>query len=361
MKSNDQSMVIENASVVTPSGVLEHASVKVVDGTIAAVSTDHLNGSARRLDAEGMYVLPGLIDLHSDAIEKEIQPRTSAIFPFNMAIIEMDKKLAACGITTMYHSLSYSQEPEGVRNNEVASTIVREVNRLAPRLGVRTRIHARFEITSTEAAPYLEGLLDAGCIHLFSVMDHGWLEKNNRRFAASALLQEEYVGRLVSQCHTLGVPVASHDIGSAEELDAVERLGIRYTEFPLNMDSAALAASRGMQICLGSPNIVRGGSFIGNMSARDALTAGIGDILCSDYSPMSSLHAVFTLSRTGITQLHKAVNMTSLNPAKAVGISSYTGSLEPGKSADLIIIDPAGEVPRVMKTFAEGKEVYSTW
>ena len=360
MKQN-RSMVIENASIVTPDKVLENASLKVSDGTIVAISTDRLNGCDKRLDASGMYVLPGFVDLHSDAIEKEIQPRTSAIFPLNMAIIEMDKKLAACGITTMYHSLSYSQEPEGVRNNEVASRIVREVNRLAPRLGVRTRIHARFEITSTEAVPYLEQLLDEGYIQLFSVMDHGWLEKTNRRFEASALLQEGYVRRLVDRCHALGVPVASHDIGSKDELDAVDKMGIDYTEFPLNMDAATRAASRGMRICLGSPNVVRGGSFIGNMSARDALMAGIGDILCSDYSPMSSLHAVFTLGRSGIMPLHRAVNMASLNPARAAGISGFTGSLEAGKSADLTIIDPTGEVPRVMKTFAEGKEVYSTW
>ena len=354
-------MVIENASIVTPDGVLGHASLKVTDGTIAAVSTGYLNGCDRRLDARGLYVLPGLVDLHSDAIEKEIQPRTSAIFPLNMAIVEIDKKLAGCGITTMYHSLSYSQEPEGIRNNEVATRIIREVNRLAPALGVRTRVHARFEITSTEATPHLEQLLDQGGIHLFSIMDHGWLEKNNRRFAASALLQESYVWRLVERCHALGIPVASHDIGSKDELDMVESMGIRYTEFPLNMEAAALAASRGMHICLGSPNVVRGSSFIGNMSARDAIRAGIGDILCSDYSPMSFLHALFTLEEAGIMPLNKAVNMASLNPARAAGIAGYTGSLEPGKSADLIVIDPAGEVPRVLKTFAAGKEVYSTW
>ncbi len=278
-----------------------------------------------------------------------------------MAIMEMDKKLAACGITTMYHSLSYSQEPEGVRNNEVATRIIREVNRLAPALGVRTRVHARFEITSTDATPQIEQLLDEGCIQLFSVMDHGWLDKNNRKFAASALLQESYVRQLIERCHALGIPVASHDIGSKDELEAVESLGIRYTEFPLNMEAACLAASRGMHICLGSPNVVRGSSFIGNMSARDAIRAGIGDILCSDYSPMSFLHALFTLDGMDIMPLNKAVNMASLNPARAAGIADNTGSLEPGKCADLLIIDTGGEVPRVLKTFAGGKEVYSTW
>ncbi|HMK45094.1 MAG TPA: alpha-D-ribose 1-methylphosphonate 5-triphosphate diphosphatase, partial [Methanocella sp.] len=329
-------------------------------GTIVEVSEGYLNGSDMRLDVRGRYLLPGFIDLHSDAIEKEIEPRASAIFPLNMAIFEMDKKLAACGITTMYHSLSYSQEPEGVRNNGIASDVVREVNRLAPCLGVRTRIHARFEITSRDATPYLERLLDEGYIQFFSIMDHGWLEKNNRRFEASALLQKDYVRGLVDRCHSVGIPVASHDIGSKDELDAVERMGIRYTEFPLNMDAAAMAVSRGMQVCLGSPNVVRGGSFIGNMSARDALKAGIGDILCSDYSPMSSLHAVFTLERLGMT-LNRAANMTSLSPARAAGISDITGSLEEGKSADMIIVDTAGEVPRVVKTFAGGREVYSTW
>ena len=101
--------------------------------------------------------------------------------------------------------------------------------------------------------------------------------------------------------------------------------------------------------------------FGNNLNAREAIKAGIGDVLCSDYTPMSIFHSIFMLEKAGILPLHRAVNMASLNPAKEAGISGFTGSLEQGKSADLIIVDASGEVPRIMKTFVEGREIYSTW
>ena len=172
MKQCNRSFIIENDNIVTPDKVLENASIKVTDGSIDEISEGYLNGIDKRLDARGMYVLPGMADLHDDDLEKEITPRNGAIFPFNMAIMERDKKLVVCGIITMYHSTSYSQTLEGVRNNLIASSIVREMKRLAPHPGVRTRVHARYEITSTEAPPFIGKLLDEGCIQILSVMDH---------------------------------------------------------------------------------------------------------------------------------------------------------------------------------------------
>ncbi len=395
MKNNSRSIVIENASVVTPEGVLENAFIEVTDGIITGLGTDRPDGCqqgapscrSRRIDAEGLYVLPGIIDLHSDAIEKEIEPRTGASFPVNLAIFEMDKKLAASGITTMYHSISYStNRPGGMRNNEVSSEIIREVNRLAPALGVRTRVHARFDITNSKAVPYLERLINDGDIHLLSATDHTpgqgqyrdliTYAKNSlamkdmdetekaehieRRLKAAVPLHTEYIWRIVSLCQAHGIPVASHDDDTLDKLDLVFSKGITISEFPITMEVAASAAKRGMHILLGAPNIVRGTSTGGNLNAREAIKAGIGDILCSDYSPMSIIHAVYAIESMGVP-LHVAVNMASLNPARAAGISGFTGSIEVGKSADLIIVDPREEVPKVLKTFVEGKEIYSTW
>ncbi len=386
MRSNSRSMVIENASIVTPSGVLENASLKVTDGIIEELGQDCVTGSGQRLDAGGMYVLPGLIDLHSDAIENEVQPRRGAVFPVNMAIFEMDKKLAASGITTMYHSVSLIDSDTDRRDVDTADRIIREVNRLSPKLNVRTRVHARFDLQSTKSIPYADRLLDDGCVQLFSIMDHTpgqgqfrqitaytreymenlgltrsmLIDDIDQRRMAVLPLQTDHVWRLVRKCQDLGVPVASHDDDTVEKLDIVERMGITISEFPVNMEAVASAAARGMYVAFGSPNIVRGSSISGNLSAREAILAGFGDILCSDYAPMSLIHAVFTVERLGVP-LHKAVGMASLNPARAAGISGFTGSLEQGKSADLIIVDPGEEVPKVLKTFAEGREIFSTW
>ena len=247
--------MIENASIVTPERVLENASIKVVDGIIAGIGEGRMEGPGRRIDAEGMYVLPGIVDLHGDAIEREIEPRTGALFPLNMAIVEMDKTVAATGVTTMYQSISYSRENKVVRGSEVASEIIREVNRLAPLLGVRTKIHARYEASCPKAAPYLERLLDEGLVSLLSITCHYYRDEStgNSNPHASELLLSGPTRRLVDQCHRLGVPLASHDDDSEEKLDALEELGIGYTEFPISMDIARSAARRGMRICLGSP------------------------------------------------------------------------------------------------------------
>jgi len=376
VRSNSMSMVIENASVVTPWGVLENASIRVVDGIITRVGQCPTGDSGRRLDAEGMYVLPGLIDLHSDAIEKEIEPRSGAYFPLNMAVFEMDKKLAACGITTMYHSVSIIDNNKDLRDPGVAVRIIREIGRLAPKLNVRTGVHARFDVQSVNAAHDVERLIDDGCVQLFSIMDHTPGQGQFRKITAYSReyienygleagrspalpLDSDFVMRLVRKCQGRGVPIASHDDDSIEKLDVVEGMGITISEFPVSMEAVVSAAGRGMHICFGSPNIVRGSSISGNLSAREAIKAGYGDIICSDYAPMSLVHAVFTVESLGIP-LHRAVSMASLNPARATGIDGFTGSIEPGKSADLIIVD-SGEVPKVLKTFVGGREIYSTW
>ena len=255
---------------------------------------------------------------------------------------------------------------------------IREVNRLSPKLNVRTRVHTRFDVQSINAIPYIDSLLSAGNIHLFSIMDHtpgqgqfkkiteytkDYMQKYGLTVseASSAVpLRMDHVVRLVRQCQAMGIPVASHDDDTEEKLNIIEEMGISISEFPVNMEAVASAARRGMHICFGSPNVVRGSSISGNLSARDAIMAGFGDILCSDYAPMSLIHAVHVLEESGIP-LYDAVNMVSLNPAKAAGISAFTGSLEAGKSADLVIMDPGGEIPKILKTFVEGREVFSTW
>jgi alpha-D-ribose 1-methylphosphonate 5-triphosphate diphosphatase len=131
------------------------------------------------------------------------------------------------------------------------------------------------------------------------------------------------------------------------------------SEFPVTMDAVRAAQANDIHVCLGSPNVLRGNSQAKNLSARDAIAAGFGNILCSDYSPMTMLHAVLALHKCGILPLHKAVNMVSINPAQAVGISGQTGSLEENKIADFIVVDMNEEVPKIVKTFVSGSEVYS--
>jgi alpha-D-ribose 1-methylphosphonate 5-triphosphate diphosphatase len=138
-------------------------------------------------------------------------------------------------------------------------------------------------------------------------------------------------------------------------------MDIGLTEFPINMEAVQTARELGVRVCLGSPNVLRGRSQSSNLNAREAIRSGYGDILCSDYAPMTLLHAVFTLVRNGILPLHKAMNMASLNPATAVGIADHTGSLAVGKDADMLLVDTSSEIPRILKTYVAGREVFATY
>jgi len=301
-------------------------------------------------------------------------------------VLELDKKIASCGITTMFHSLSFAEMEVGLRSNSAAAGIIRQINEMHGSLKVNTRIHARFEITDLDAVPYLEELICSDLIHLFSFMDHspgqgqfrdivafknyyGPVYKKSddemdriidRKRRAKGGPSQEAILSLVKQCKDRGIAIASHDDDSQEKVSWLKEMGVSMTEFPVNIEAVRAAKELGIKVCLGSPNAVRGQSQAGNLSVREAISWGYGDILCSDYSPMTMLHAVLTLESLDILSLYQAVNMVSLNPAQAVGIADYTGSIEIGKDADLLLVDHSDQFPRIMKTFIRGREVFST-
>jgi alpha-D-ribose 1-methylphosphonate 5-triphosphate diphosphatase len=152
-------MTIENVSLVTENGILPDAIIYVEDGIIRDISSEAVRCRGRKIDGNGKCLMPGFIDLHSDAIEKEIEPRPNAIFPVDYAVFELDKKLASCGITTIYHSLSIAEMEVGLRSNSMVAGIIKRIHDHTDKLNVNTRIHARYEITDSAAIPFLEEFL----------------------------------------------------------------------------------------------------------------------------------------------------------------------------------------------------------
>jgi len=385
MRSRD--FIIENAFLVLPECIIADGSLAVENGLITEISEGRISGDGKRIDAHRMLVFPGFIDVHSDAIEKEIEPRPRAFFPFDVAITELDKKVAASGITTMYHSLSFAEHEIGLRKNETAASIVKKINTMASNLSVKTKTHVRYEITDTGAVPYLEALIHDRYVHLMSFMDHTpgqgqfreVMEFRNyfgtvyqkqgaeldrmieRKMSVLQDTKEETLSYLIGLCRQHEIPLASHDDDTPEKIDWMRSMGITITEFPVNLETARYASAQAVHVCVGAPNILRGGSVIKNLSAREAVSEGCVRIICSDYVPMAVLHAVWILHRSLNIPLHETVRMASLNPAEAVGISGTTGSLEAGKAADLVIVDQTGEIPRIKKTYVSGREVFSTW
>jgi len=161
----------------------------------------------------------------------------------------------------------------------------------------------------------------------------------------------------VNKTRRNSIPIASHDDDTAEKVDVMHQMGTKISEFPVTLEAAKRAKELGMVVSMGAPNVVRGGSSTGNLSAIEVINDGLADVLCSDYSPQSMLYAPFVLAKKGLLRLSEAVNMVSLNPAKAIGMDTI-GSIEVGKRADMVIIDEMDGIPLVLKTIVNGRLIY---
>lgn len=335
------------------------------------------------IDAQGCYVMPGIIDIHSDAIEKEMQPRPNTLFPVDMAFYELEKKLAAGGITTMYHSLSWSDD-WGVRDQATVLSIIKRINLLKRiRSMINHRVHLRYEITYLDGLNELENLIRERKIDFMSYMDHtpgqGQFKDTEAfiHFTTQAYGKDEKeAGALVDkaiQCQTMvdlsklvylaqlakgnGIRLASHDDDTKEKIEAMLSCEGVVSEFPINLETALFAKTKGMSVCVGAPNIIRGKSHSNNLRAIDAIQHDAADIICSDYMPSAILPAIFHLTREGIS-LPQSVRMATLNPAEALGIDHAAGSIEVGKYADLILVELYEGYPLLRQTMVRGRSVY---
>jgi alpha-D-ribose 1-methylphosphonate 5-triphosphate diphosphatase len=381
-------LAIRNVRVVTPDEVLPDAGVMVKKGVIQEIRAPFAPANGfTEIDGRGRLLLPGFIDIHSDVIENAIQPRPGGRFPVDVALQELDKQLVACGVTSIYHCLCFlpSEEHPPFRSAEMTDYLIHQIHDLKGGFSARTHIHARYEITNDEAFSQVESLIRRRLIQFFSIMDHtpgqgqfsdvahfrsyyskarGLSQEHvdtliERRLEASRKVDWSGLKRLARACRDNAIRMASHDDDCTDKVAAVSRLGVTLSEFPVNLEAARAAHEHGMLISLGSPNVLRGASLTGNLSGREALTAGLGDILCSDYAPMSLLHAALQLHREGIMGLPSAVRLITQNPARATGIDRFTGAIAPGKAADLVLVDDRRKVAAVMRTFVAGREVFS--
>jgi alpha-D-ribose 1-methylphosphonate 5-triphosphate diphosphatase len=377
---------IYGGRIVTPDRVIEHGTVSIENGRIVEVFAQlPLRTGPNDIDARGQWVLPGLIDTHSDAIEGEIQPRVRTLFSPDVAFRELERKLAGQGITTMYHSLSLnSVNPmkKLVRSQEMAEQIITAINSLSADLSlIRNRIHLRFDITNMEMTEFVIDMLRKRAIHQLSFNDHtpGQGEHRNIElyktllFSKSSMSEQEKDDAIAKQvskekldaeqlqymadlAHEQHIPIASHDDDSFEKLDWSERLHSVICEFPLELEVAKEAKRRGMYTVMGAPNVLMGRSQSGNISALEAIQEDAVDILCSDYYPPSLLQAVFKLHKSGYDMPY-AVRLASLNPAKALRVDHETGSIEVGKTADLLLVRENRGIPLISTTLVEGSVV----
>lgn len=375
-------ILLSHASVVFADEVRDDVAVLIEGDTIAAIDPVRSEG-AREINLAGRLLMPGMVDLHCDAMEKEVEPRPGVHFPLDFACAQADKRNAAAGITTVYHALSFANHELGVRNNAFAAEIARAIHDWQPHALVDNRVHLRYELTDETAPPVLSVLLDAGHAHLLSFMDHspgqgqfrdveayrhyltktyqtdsGAIDDILERKARSAKGALGRMETLAAQARSCGVAIASHDDDSPAKVETISALGAVISEFPINLETAQAARAHGLATLFGAPNILRGKSQSGNMRALDAVLAGVADCLCGDYSPAALLPSVMRLPELGDISLPAAIALVTRNPARAAGLIDR-GEIAVGKRADLIAVKFLGGLPQAERVWSGGKSALS--
>ncbi len=375
--------IFNNAKIVTADEIIDGA-VLVRDGVIADISTSAVAKSD--VDLDGAYLLPGLVELHTDHLESHYRPRPGVSWPAIGALLAHDAQIAAAGITTVFDALragTFDSETGGLRRaNDQLSGAISEA-RKANMLRADHRVHLRCELPCADTFDTVEELVEQGQVELLSVMDH---TPGERQFVSIDKFREYYLGkgimsperlevfiverRELNQLHSernrravvnlalsKGLKIASHD--DATEAHVAEAIadGVVIAEFPTTEAAARIAHDSGLAVLMGAPNLVRGGSHSGNIPTADVAKAGCLDVMSSDYVPASLLHAAFALpdNAPGIT-LPQAVKVVSRNPARVMGLDDR-GEIALGKRADVIEVRLVDKHPVVRSVWRAGERV----
>jgi alpha-D-ribose 1-methylphosphonate 5-triphosphate diphosphatase len=291
-------------------------------------------------------------------------------------------------VTTAYAAVSFHPGSAygHIRHFDNTSAIIRALKSMGDVLKVDHRVHARFEITFPDALRVIEGLIAEGAVDLVSLTDHTpgqgqyrdieahiarvAREKDMSRDEAEAEIARRIAEKkstagdmaatlraISATCRAHGVALASHDDDTVDKVALMQSLGAGISEFPVTREAASEARARGLTTAMGAPNALRGKSYSGNLSAREAHAAGLLDILASDYHPSAILPAILELSRTDPLGLAGSARLVSLNPARALGLSDR-GQIASGQQADLVIADDTG-IGHVRATLRAGRKIYS--
>lgn len=362
--------------------------VIIEHGRIAAAKPGSPSPSVRSSqDVQGRLIAPGFVDLHCDALEKCIELRPGARFDHGFALENLDRRLAACGVTSFCHAVAFLDTEMGLRRPETAAAIVRSIGEFteSDRALVKHGAHIRFEVGSLDSAAVIRNLLRYNLSTLFSVMDHSpgqgqfksmesFLHYYAETYAIS-LEEAERIGgersaqrghawedslELLEEVRISGLPILSHDDDTADKVSMVKDLGATGCEFPVSLEAARQAREFGMTICMGAPNLLRGRSTNGNVTAAEVLQSGLCDVLVSDYAPESLLQGPFYAQQSFGLDLAEVLATTTVNPGALLQSGSGgPGRLTVGAPADVIILDTSPPWVRVWETWVDGRRVYA--
>jgi alpha-D-ribose 1-methylphosphonate 5-triphosphate diphosphatase len=356
----------------------------LLDGRFAeadlALSEDRIAAraapGAQHFDARDLLVLPGIVDIHGDAHERQMQPRPGVANPMAIAMRDSAAQLLAAGVTTAFLGVTLSWEP-GLRGIEAWRATLAAVEAARPDAGVDLRIHCRFEADNLDPLEELLADIAAGRVQLLAFNDHTpsiikrlddptkWMKYAERAGLSAAdfaaLAQRAWARRaevpaarlrLAEAARAAGIPMLSHDDDTPETRAAFRAVGAAICEFPMAEAVARAARAAGEHVVMGAPNVVRGGSHLGWSSAAPLAERGLVTILASDYVWPAMMEAAFVMASRGVLDLAAAWALIAENPAKAAGLPDR-GRIAPGLRGDVVVVDPASRAP--VATFAAGR------
>lgn len=373
-----------NAKIVTPSEVIE-GWVHICDGIIVDMGSG-ANSASAAIDMEGDYLLPGLVDVHTDNLERLLMPRAGADWPVMAALVAHDAQIAAAGITTVLDAFCVGTMGQGVRSFEKVKEAVALTDTAKRSQMFRSEhvLHLRAELTNEQTAAMFAQLCEHPDLVLVSLMDHTpgqrqyadreklvayiAMEKRDSKMSEEQIRevvlkleeQQEYSEAnrraVLAMVAHRPIALASHDDTTVEHVEQSHAEGLSISEFPTTKAAAQAARAKGMRVVAGSPNLVLGRSHSGNVSVEELARSGLLDVLASDYVPSSLLHGAFLLVEKTGTPLPEAIRMVTLSPARLIGLHDR-GSVETGKRADLVRVRKVQGLPLPLMVWRAGERI----
>ncbi len=375
--------IFTNAKIVLADQVIT-GSVQVRDGKIVDIC-DSRSGLSAAHDLDGDYLMPGFVELHTDNLEKHMTPRPKAEWPSTSAAIAHDSQLAISGITTVLDALALGDVNQGSARIGRLKDMIDGIQEASKENLLRADhyLHLRCEVSYPDMAEALDGVVDRPGVRLISVMDH---TPGQRQFVSLEAYYTYYQGKygltdsqmetfiedrradqerhsarhrqhVVATARARGIALASHDDATAGHVREAVEDGIAVAEFPTTVEAARASHEAGLQVMMGGPNIVRGGSHSGNVSARDLADLDLLDVISSDYVPHSLLYSAMLLfDDFEEISLPKSIRLISKNPAQSIGLDDR-GEILPGKRADLVHVHHSRHHPVIRAVWSEGKRI----
>jgi alpha-D-ribose 1-methylphosphonate 5-triphosphate diphosphatase len=389
------SFSITGAAIVLPDRVIERGTLRIDNGEITAIEESgpsSLTEQETIIDGSGAYLMPGVVDLHNDNLEFEVNPRPRAGLPIPFALSTMERRLVAAGVTTEFHAITFMNRPEKQRTVVDAIARAEYIATLqhGPQRAVRHEILHRLDVRSPEALDQAIESIDRMRVRYASLNDHSpgqgqyrdierlielahidaerkgmektpaeWYHDRMAKSQADTETVPAFYARVELESELNRIMLSTHDDDTVEKVDTQVAIGATVSEFPVTVEAAQRARDRGMTIIVGAPNVMRGGSQSGNLAASVLIEADLADAICADYHAPSLIPAAFKIAQSGMRDLPAAIRMVTDAPARAVGLDRI-GAIQLGYVADLALVRlDADGLPHVQATWVSGQPSFS--